>query len=145
MHLFLRSGIDPDTGEYAGCMKCDFDGYITAPNSTGMVTPVIFISMRLRNADQWLTYGFNFPGCWEKIPDKLLGTLSAGQWEYDLTNAIQVTEIKILCANSSNRLKLSKVFRDIVFQLPAKLDLGCWVPINFSYRNSRMLRPEKLL
>ena len=43
MHLFLRSGIDPDTGEYAGCMKCDFDGYITAPNSTGMVTPVIFI------------------------------------------------------------------------------------------------------
>ena len=29
-------------------------------------------------ADQWLTFSFNFPGCWEKIPDKHLVTLPTG-------------------------------------------------------------------
>ena len=41
----------------------------------------IFISMRLRNADQWMTISFNFAGCWEKIPDKLLVTQPTGTLE----------------------------------------------------------------
>ena len=31
-----------------------------------------FISMRLRNADLWLTFGFNFPGCCDTLLDTRL-------------------------------------------------------------------------
>ena len=49
--------------------------------SEDLVHRDIFISMRLRNADLWLTYGFNFPGCWEKIPDKLFTMQPTGTVE----------------------------------------------------------------
>ena len=47
-----------------------------------------------------------------------------------------IIEFKILSFNGHIRPKLSKVYRELIFQLPAELDLGCWVPINFWYRNA---------
>ena len=46
--------------------------------SEDLVHRDIFISMRLRNADLWLTYGFNFPGCCDILldtqPQRTLGS-----------------------------------------------------------------------
>ena len=49
-------------------LKLIFSSYYPRRNHDGVF---LFISMRLRNADQWMTISFNFAGCWEKIPDKL--------------------------------------------------------------------------
>ena len=46
------------------------------------------------------------------------------------------------CCNSP---KLSKVYRELVFQLPAELHLGGWDLINFWYREAGCCVPDKLL
>ena len=98
--------------------------------------------MRLRNADQWLTFGFNFPGCWEKIPDKLFVTDPTGTVESQNNDSMIKSWLfrsyisQYSWFHSCNRSKFSKVYRELVFQPPAELDLGGWVPINFWYRNA---------
>ena len=41
-----------------------------------------------------------------------------------------------------NGPKLTKVYREFLWQLPAKLDLGCWFPINLCTRNAGCCIPK---